>query len=200
MAEDVDLLHGGAMPLPPIKRSAATDRVSSEEDEARYQTVFARCDGSLAAPTAGLHFTPEILGRFLMSSLPSMSAQQLSSVKTEDVTQHQMHPSDSRLRRRQPRLSQRQSDCCRRNNNGASPRIGSTQNRNIQPIESETDIFIYPPFQFRIVDVLLTLHLPRSTLLMLVSAFAGRNLFCALTKAVRERYRFFSYGDCMLIL
>jgi S-adenosylmethionine:tRNA-ribosyltransferase-isomerase (queuine synthetase) len=78
LAEDVDLLHGGAMPLPPyIKRSAATDRRSSEEDEARYQTVLRRCDGSLAAPTAGLHFTQKFWRRFLMSSLPSMSAQQL---------------------------------------------------------------------------------------------------------------------------
>jgi S-adenosylmethionine:tRNA ribosyltransferase-isomerase len=73
---------------------------------------------------------------------------------------------------------------------------------NIQPIESETDIFIYPPFQFRVVDVLLTnFHLPRSTLLMLVSAFAGREFILrAYEEAVRERYRFFSYGDCMLIL
>jgi S-adenosylmethionine:tRNA ribosyltransferase-isomerase len=205
LAEDVDLLHGGAMPLPPyIKRSAATDRVSSEEDEARYQTVFARCDGSLAAPTAGLHFTPEILG-----TLPHVfitlhvGTATFRPVKTEDVTQHQMHPERFSIA---PEAATAIAKAERIVAVGTTTVrvLESVQRKigNIQPIESETDIFIYPPFQFRIVDVLLTnFHLPRSTLLMLVSAFAGRKFILrAYEEAVRERYRFFSYGDCMLIL
>ena len=132
LAEDVDLLHGGAMPLPPyIKRSAATDRLSSEEDEARYQTVFARCDGSLAAPTAGLHFTPEILG-----TLPSC-------LHYPPCRHSNFSSGQNRRRNAASNASgaildcaggshgyrKGRANCCRRNNNGASPRIGSTQNR-----------------------------------------------------------------------
>ena len=205
MSEDIDLLHGGAMPLPPyIKRSAVIDRRYRAEDETRYQTVFAKYEGSLAAPTAGLHFTPEIL-----ETIPHVfitlhvGTATFRPVKTEDVTQHQMHPE---------RFSIAPEAAAAIANAARIVAVGTTTARvlesvqrklgNIQPIESETDIFIYPPFQFRVVDVLLTnFHLPRSTLLMLVSAFAGREFILrAYEEAVRAPYRFFSYGDCMLIL
>ncbi|PYK79511.1 MAG: tRNA preQ1(34) S-adenosylmethionine ribosyltransferase-isomerase QueA [Verrucomicrobia bacterium] len=205
LAEDVDVQRGGAMPLPPyIKRSAVVDRRYREEDDARYQTVFAKHEGSLAAPTAGLHFTPEIL-----ETLPHVfitlhvGTATFRPVKTENVTQHQMHPE---------RFSIAPDAAAAIAKARQIVAVGTTTARvlesvhrtlaSIQPIEGETDIFIYPPFQFRVVDVLLTnFHLPRSTLLMLVSAFAGREFILrAYEEAVRARYRFFSYGDCMLIL
>jgi S-adenosylmethionine:tRNA ribosyltransferase-isomerase len=205
LSEDVDLQHGGAMPLPPyIKRSAVIDRRYRTEDEVRYQTVFAKHEGSLAAPTAGLHFTPQIL-----ATLPHVfvtlhvGTATFRPIKVEDITQHQMHPERFSI---SPDAAE---------GIGKAKHIvavGTTTVRvlesvqgslgKIQAGEGETNIFIYPPFQFRVVDVLLTnFHLPRSTLLMLVSAFADREFILrAYEEAVRERYRFFSYGDCMLIL
>jgi S-adenosylmethionine:tRNA ribosyltransferase-isomerase len=205
LEEDIDLLHGGAMPLPPyIKRSAVTDRRYSKEDSARYQTVFAKQDGSLAAPTAGLHFTPQIL-----AALPHVfitlhvGTATFRPVKTEDITQHRMHPE---------RFSISPAAATAITRAGRVVAVGTTTMRvlesvqrtfgRIQASETETSIFIYPPFEFRAVDVLLTnFHLPRSTLLMLVSAFATREFILrAYEEAVRAQYRFFSYGDCMLIL
>jgi S-adenosylmethionine:tRNA ribosyltransferase-isomerase len=205
LSDDIDLQHGGAMPLPPyIKRSAVVDRRYKAEDEARYQTVFAKYEGSLAAPTAGLHFTPQILG-----ALPHVfitlhvGMATFRPVKLEDITQHQMHPERFSI---SPGSAEAIATARR------IVAIGTTTVRvlesvkrrfgKIQASQGETNIFIYPPFQFRVVDVLLTnFHLPRSTLLMLVSAFAGREFILrAYEEAVRERYRFFSYGDCMLIL
>jgi S-adenosylmethionine:tRNA ribosyltransferase-isomerase len=204
MSDDIDLQHGGAMPLPPyIKRSAVVDRHEAE-DKARYQTVFAKYEGSLAAPTAGLHFTPQILG-----TLPHVfitlhvGTATFRPVKVEDITQHQMHPERFSI---SPDAAEAIAKAKR------VVAVGTTTVRvlesvqysfgKIQAAEGETNIFIYPPFEFRAVDVLLTnFHLPRSTLLMLVSAFAGREFILrAYEEAVRERYRFFSYGDCMLIL
>jgi S-adenosylmethionine:tRNA ribosyltransferase-isomerase len=205
LAEDVDLQRGGAMPLPPyIKRSAVIDRRYKEEDKARYQTVFARRGGSLAAPTAGLHFTPEIL-----ETLPHVfitlhvGTGTFRPVKSEDITRHAMHPERFSI---SPAAAE---TIAKRNRIVA---VGTTTVRVLESVhrrsgkieagESETNIFIYPPFEFRAVDVLLTnFHLPRSTLLMLVSAFGGREFILrAYEEAVRARYRFFSYGDCMLIL
>jgi len=166
--------------------------------------VFAKYEGSLAAPTAGLHFTPQILG-----SLPHVfitlhvGTATFRPVKVEDITEHQMHPERFAI----------SSDAAEAIANAKRVvAVGTTTVRvlesvqrsfgKIQAGEGETNIFIYPPFQFRVVDVLLTnFHLPRSTLLMLVSAFADREFILrAYEEAVRERYRFFSYGDCMLIL
>jgi S-adenosylmethionine:tRNA ribosyltransferase-isomerase len=213
LAEDVDLLHGGAMPLPPYikrpavastSRSAGFDCRHREEDEVRYQTVFAKYDGSLAAPTAGLHFTPEIL-----ATLPHVfitlhvGTATFRPVKTEDINKHQMHPERFSI---SPAAAKAITQADRVVAVGTTTVrvLESVQRKlgNVQPIESETDIFIYPPFQFRAVDVLLTnFHLPRSTLLMLVSAFADREFILrAYEEAVLQRYRFFSYGDCMLIL
>ena len=203
--EEIDLLHGGAMPLPPyIKRPAVIERRHSEEDTTRYQTAFAKYDGSLAAPTAGLHFTPEIL-----ASLPHVfvtlhvGTGTFRQVKSEEITEHRMHPERFSIL---PAAAETMAKADR------VVAVGTTTVRvlesvyrksgEIQAGESETAIFIYPPFQFRVVNVLLTnFHLPRSTLLMLVSAFAGREFILrAYEEAVLENYRFFSYGDCMLIL
>lgn len=205
LSDDVDLQHGGAMPLPPyIKRSAVIDRRYRTEDEARYQTVFAKYEGSLAAPTAGLHFTPQILSTLSHVFITlHVGTATFRPVKMEDITQHQMHP--ERFSISVP--SAEAIATARR-----IVAVGTTTVRVLESVErrfgkiqvgeGETNIFIYPPFRFRVVDVLLTnFHLPRSTLLMLVSAFAGREFILhAYEEAVRERYRFFSYGDCMLIL
>jgi S-adenosylmethionine:tRNA ribosyltransferase-isomerase len=204
LSEDVDLQHGGAMPLPPyIKRSAVIDH-SKAEDEARYQTVFAKYEGSLAAPTAGLHFTPQILATLSHAFVTlHVGTATFRPVKLEDITQHQMHPERFSI---SPDAAEAIAKARR------IVAVGTTTVRVLESVErrfgkiqasqGETNIFIYPPFKFRVVDVLLTnFHLPRSTLLMLVSAFAGREFILrAYKEAVRERYRFFSYGDCMLIL
>src|SRR5437870_10775169 len=196
MSDDIDLQHGGAMPLPPyIKRPAIVGPRYRAEDEARYQTVFAECEGSLAAPTAGLHFTPQILG-----SLPHVfitlhvGTATFRPVKMEDITQHQMHPERFSI---SPDAAEAIANAKRVVAVGTTTvRVLESVQRSfgkIQAGEGETNIFIYPPFQFRVVDVLLTiLHFRRSTLLMLVSAFADREFILrAYEKAVGERYRFF---------
>lgn len=197
--KDIDLYSGGSMPLPPYIR-----RDSDIEDAARYQTVFAQAPGALAAPTAGLHFTSEILNEIPHTFVTlHVGTGTFLPVRSENVTEHRMHAE---------RFSISSSAAGRINSAGRIVAVGTTVVRvlesaertdgNLVPQEGSTDIFIYPPFQFRAVDVLLTnFHLPRSTLLMLVSAFAGREfLLRAYQEAICERYRFYSYGDCMLIL
>jgi S-adenosylmethionine:tRNA ribosyltransferase-isomerase len=196
---DIDLYSGGSIPLPPYIR-----RDSNVEDAARYQTVFAHAPGALAAPTAGLHFTPEILNEIPHTFVTlHVGTGTFLPVRSENVTEHRMHAE---------RFSISPSAAGRINSVGRIVAVGTTVVRvlesaertdgNLVGQEGSTDIFIYPPHQFRAVDVLLTnFHLPRSTLLMLVSAFAGREfLLRAYQEAIRERYRFYSYGDCMLIL
>ena len=196
-----DLDRHGAMPIPPY-----LNRASDTADRERYQTVYAREKGSVAAPTAGLHFTREIL-----SSLPHafvtlhVGAGTFRPVKSEDLSAHKMH-------REYYELSDKTAgDINRtRDSGGRIIAVGTTTLRvlesqpagELQAIRGSTDIFIRPPYQFQCVDSLLTnFHLPGSTLLMLVSAFAGRDLILhAYAEAVREEYRFFSYGDCMLIV
>src|SRR4029077_3871641 len=197
--EDVDLYSGGSMPLPPYIR-----RESDTKDAARYQTVFANTPGALAAPTAGLHFTAEIL-----SEIPHIfvtlhvGTGTFLPVRSENIAEHRMHAE---------RFSISHSAAGRINEAERIAAVGTTVVRVLQAArrkdgklkaqEGITDIFIYPPYRFHAVDVLLTnFHLPHSTLLMLVSAFAGREfLLRAYQEAIRERYRFYSYGDCMLIL
>jgi S-adenosylmethionine:tRNA ribosyltransferase-isomerase len=199
LSEDVDLYSGGSMPLPPYIR-----RESNTDDTTRYQTVFAHTPGALAAPTAGLHFTPEIL-----SDVPHIfvtlhvGTGTFLPVRSENIAEHRMHAE---------RFSISHSAANRINEAERIAAVGTTVVRVLQAARREdgklkeqngiTDIFIYPPYRFHAVDVLLTnFHLPRSTLLMLVSAFAGRDfLLRAYQEAIRERYRFYSYGDCMLIL
>ena len=198
LEEDVDLYSGGAMPLPPY-----IERPSDAEDISRYQTVFAREPGAVAAPTAGLHFTPEML-RDLPHTFVTLHVGPgtFRPVKSENIAEHKMHAEQFSISHEAARKI---------DNAQRIVAIGTTTVRVLESARREdqiaaqrgsTDIFIYPPFEFRMVDALLTnFHLPRSTLLMLVSAFAGREFVLrAYTEAIRERYRFFSYGDCMLIL
>lgn len=199
LSEDIDLYSGGSMPLPPYIR-----RESDVEDAARYQTVFAHTPGALAAPTAGLHFTPEILSQIPHTFVTlHVGTGTFLPVRSENITQHRMHAE---------RFSILASAAGRINDAERIAAVGTTvvrvlesarrENGKLIAQEGSTDIFIYPPYRFRAVDVLLTnFHLPRSTLLMLVSAFAGREfLLRAYQQAIRERYHFYSYGDCMLIL
>jgi S-adenosylmethionine:tRNA ribosyltransferase-isomerase len=207
--EDVDLYTGGFMPLPPY-----INRPSDENDSARYQTVFAYAAGAIAAPTAGLHFTPEILNEIPHSFVTlHVGPGTFLPVRSENITEHRMHAE---------RFSISQEAARNINDARRIVAVGTTvvrvletvaldtrllkavkfNKRQIVPQSGQTDLFIYPPFAFRVIDALLTnFHLPRSTLLMLVSAFAGREfLLRAYEEAIRERYRFYSYGDCMLIL
>lgn len=208
----------GEVPLPPyIRRTGGGPR---EEDKQRYQTVFALPPGSVAAPTAGLHFTTALLeqlrarggqvGYVTLHVGPGTFA----PVKTETVAEHRMHAERYELDERTARMVNTAKETRRR-----VIAVGTTTVRVLESVAARhqgkltaesgrTGIFIYPPYDFRIVDGLLTnFHLPCSTLLMLVSAFAapgemrGREIILsAYDEAIRERYRFFSYGDAMLIL
>ncbi len=196
---ELNLDEGGAVPLPPYMRRAA-----DAQDEERYQTVFARRPGAVAAPTAGLHFTAKML-RSLPHTFVTLhvGAGTFAPVKAETITEHRMHAE---------RFSISASAAGAINAATRIVAIGTTSVRVLEAAvrekgkliaqEGSTDIFIHPPKQLHHVDALLTnFHLPRSTLLMLVSAFAGREFVLrAYGEAVRERYRFYSYGDCMLIL
>src|SRR5262245_9417567 len=200
--KDVDVYAGGSMPLPPY-----VSRPSDETDAARYQTVFAREAGAIAAPTAGLHFTSEILNEISHTFVTlHVGPGTFLPVRSDNITEHRMHAE---------RFSISPEAADKINNAQSIVAVGTTAMRVLETAtrktklshkvdaqSGETDLFIYPPFAFRIVDALLTnFHLPRSTLLMLVSAFAGREFILrAYKEALRERYRFYSYGDCMLIL
>ncbi len=198
-APDLDAI--GVPPLPPY-----LGREAEPGDRERYQTVYARAEaGAIAAPTAGLHFTPEILGRIPHVCLTlQVGAGTFLPVKAEDITQHHMHRENYEI-----------SAAAAATINAAKRvvAIGTTSLRVLESCERDaagrvlaqagsTDIFIHPPTQIRHAQALLTnFHLPKSTLMMLISAMAGRErILAAYAEAVRERYRFFSYGDCMLIL
>lgn len=195
--EEPDLERYGTVPVPPyLKRDA------DAEDEGRYQTVYAKSDGSVAAPTAGLHFTGEILARIPHAFVTlHVGAGTFLPVKTEKVADHVMHEERYEISGEAAQAI---------NKARRVVAVGTTVTRVLEsqppgPIGAcagRTSIFIHPPFEFRRVGALLTnFHLPGSTLLMLVSAFAGHDLIRrAYGSAVSERYRFFSYGDCMLIL
>jgi len=179
-------------------------RDSDNADLDRYQTTFAREEGAIAAPTAGLHFTPEMLAKLNHDFLTlHVGVGTFRPVKAEIITDHEMHSEKFAL----------SSDVAEKIN--SAPRVtavGTTVTRVLESLgrenpqltahTGETDIFIYPGFSFNVIDRLLTnFHLPMSTLIMLVSAFAGKKLILeAYKQAVAEKYRFYSYGDCMLIL
>ena len=201
----------GPPPLPPyIERRNASD-LQNTKDRERYQTCFATEPGAIAAPTAGLHFTPEILteienrGIDILEVTLHVGLGTFSSIDQEDIRKHKMHAeffSVSSQTLRQLQVYQ--------NNNKQMINVGTTSVRvletlvrqNFQDSSGWTDIFIYPPCKFTMTDGLLTnFHLPKSTLMLLVSAFCGREfLLSSYQHAVAEKYRFFSYGDCMLIL
>jgi S-adenosylmethionine:tRNA ribosyltransferase-isomerase len=208
---DIDLYLHGSMPLPPY-----IGRESDSADSERYQTVFAQSPGAIAAPTAGLHFTPEMLSEIPHAFITlHVGPGTFRPVHSENVVEHQMHAESFSISAEAAQ---------KLNNAGRIVAVGTTTVRVLETIaqgtrmlkafklprsgmeivaqEGETDLFVYPPFEFRAVDALLTnFHLPRSTLLMLGSAFAGREfLLRAYAEAIREQYRFYSYGDCMLIL
>lgn len=194
-----NLFEGGAIPLPPY-----IERPSDPSDVERYQTVFAETPGAIAVPTAGLHFTPEILAALPHTFVTlHVGAGTFQPVKTAAIVDHHMH---------EERFSISESAASAIKAAQRIVAVGTTTVRvlesaarrdgNVMEQDGATDIFIHPPAEIRHVDRLLTnFHLPRSTLLMLVSAFAGREfLLAAYAEAIRERYRFYSYGDCMLIL
>ncbi len=195
----------GKTPLPPYIKEEL-------QDQERYQTVYSRALGSAAAPTAGLHFTQELLEKIRKKGVEEafvtlhVGLGTFRPVKSEEVTEHHMH---SEL----CMLSQETADLLNatRKRGGRIICVGTTSCRTLESLVGEdgsfspgskwTDIFIYPGYRFRAMDALITnFHLPESTLVMLVSAFAGReHILNAYREAVRERYRFFSFGDAMLI-
>ena len=195
----------GQMPLPPY----ITKRL---EDRERYQTVYARTEGSAAAPTAGLHFTEEILaalrsrGTEIAEVTLHVGLGTFRPVKAEAITDHLMHAEEFFIDGETAERINR-----RRAAGGRIIAVGTTACRVLEsvtdeqgivhPMHGETGIFIYPGYRFRAVDALITnFHLPESTLIMLVSALAGKeSIMNAYEVAVRERYRFFSFGDCMFI-
>ena len=211
----LDLLERyGHPPLPPyIQRSAISDQQSAE-DRKRYQTVFARAPGAVAAPTAGLHFTPE-----LFHTLESQGIHRtfitlhvgLGTFRPVTTTRAEDHHMEAERYTISEETASRIT--VTRQAGGRIIAVGSTSTRTLETVAAEhdgqivaaagrTNLFILPSYHFRAVDALITnFHLPRSTLLMMVSAFAGRDLILrAYAEAIRERYRFYSYGDAMLIL
>lgn len=206
LAEALD--RYGEVPLPPYVQHRAT-----EEDRERYQTVYARERGSVAAPTAGLHFTPGLLaaleakGVRIVRLVLHVGVGTFRPVETDDPAQHRMHsewyhvPADAAAALNEIRAG-----------GGSIWAVGTTVTRTLETVTDEsavihagegwTDIFIRPPYRYRAVDHLVTnFHLPRSTLLMLVAAFAGYDLMMqAYREAIDGGYRFFSYGDAMLII
>jgi S-adenosylmethionine:tRNA ribosyltransferase-isomerase len=199
---DLDLF--GEMPIPPYFH-----RPADAMDKERYQTVYAKDPGSVAAPTAGLHFTQEILAGLPHAFLTlHVGAGTFHPVKTDDLSEHHMHLEHYTL----PQETAERINATKASG-GRIIAVGTTTTRVLEsqpgsphdPLiaaTSSTDIFIRPPHQFQRIDALLTnFHLPESTLLMLISALAGRELiFEAYAEAIKEKYRFFSYGDCMLIV
>jgi S-adenosylmethionine:tRNA ribosyltransferase-isomerase len=195
-AAPIDLDVAGKMPLPPYM-----DREPDSEDAHRYQTVFARSRGAVAAPTAGLHFTHEMLAAVPHAFITlHVGVGTFRPVQVENIQEHRMHSE---------RYAVTSEAAEKVNAASRVVAVGTTTTRVLESLgrpltatEGETSIFIHPPYSFRAVDVLLTnFHLPKSTLLMLVSAFARREFVLrAYEEAIQKRYRFFSYGDCMLIL
>lgn len=196
----------GKMPLPPyIKEELA--------DQERYQTVYSKAVGSAAAPTAGLHFTTELLEKIREKGVTTafvtlhVGLGTFRPVKAEDITEHHMHSELCMLSQETAEILN-----ATRKAGGRIICVGTTSCRTLESLVNEdgsfeakakwTDIFIYPGYRFKAMDGLVTnFHLPESTLLMLVSAFSSReNIMAAYREAVKERYRFFSFGDAMVIV
>lgn len=196
----------GQMPLPPYITHTL-------KDKNRYQTVYAKYEGSAAAPTAGLHFTEELFrkledkGVIIANVTLHVGLGTFRPVKVEDVKEHHMHSEYFRI---EPSEAKKINDA--KAAGGRIVCVGTTSCRTIESAadetgilragEADTEIFIYPGYNFKILDVLVTnFHLPESTLVMLVSALAGKDrIMTAYAEAVKEKYRFFSFGDAMMIL
>jgi len=201
----------GFPPLPPyIKRD--DDLETASADRLRYQTVYARQAGAIAAPTAGLHFTDQLIERLKQASICfayltlHTGTATFKPITTENIEDHEMHPEAFSLDEQNARIINSTKD-----KGGRVIAVGTTSTRaletaavgsGIEPFDGVTELFIQPGYEFKIVDAMITnFHLPRSTLLALVAAFAGLEQILAVYKhAVEERYRFFSYGDAMLII
>lgn len=195
----------GQIPLPPYIRTPLTD-------PDRYQTVYAKVNGSVAAPTAGLHFTPELLKKLEEKGVKlefvtlHIGLDTFRPVRTDDPTQHPIHTEYGEISREVAELINHARRAGKR-----VVAIGTStvrllelagQKHEVQPYAGWVDLFILPGHQFKVVDAMVTnFHLPRSTTIMLVSAFTGKDfLFAAYKEAVRNQYRFYSFGDAMLIL
>lgn len=209
----LDVLHrNGNIPLPPyIERKIQSDELNKLDFE-RYQTVYARDEGSVAAPTAGLHFTQDILKKLADKGVEikyvtlNVGLGTFRPVKCENVLEHKMHSEAFEIS---------EDTACAVNKAKRAGRkiiaVGTTTVRTLEtaykqfgevkPCRSASELFIYPPYEFKVVDNLITnFHLPKSTLLMLVSALAGKEfIFEAYREAIEQKYRFYSYGDCMYI-
>ena len=197
----------GHMPLPPY-----IAREDEQLDQSRYQTVYAEKEGAVAAPTAGLHFTDSLLAQLDAQGVHRaavtlhVGAGTFQPVRTDNIEDHHMHAEYLEVDEQVCRAV----DACRARG-GRVVAVGTTAVRSLEsaacgkgrvaPMTGDTDIFIYPGYRFRVVDALVTnFHLPESTLVMLVSAFAGREaVLAAYAEAIAQRYRFFSYGDAMFL-
>lgn len=195
----------GEMPLPPY----ITHKL---QDKTRYQTVYAKYDGSAAAPTAGLHFTKELLAEIEDMGVKiayvtlHVGLGTFRPVKEENILEHHMHSEHYQVTQETADVINRTKE-----NGGRVICVGTTSCRTVESAADEsgkvqagcgdTEIFIYPGYRFKVLDCLITnFHLPESTLVMLVSALAGReNVLSAYEKAIEEKYRFFSFGDCMFV-
>jgi S-adenosylmethionine:tRNA ribosyltransferase-isomerase len=207
---DTAIASQGEMPLPPY---IAGKRKADPQDTSDYQTIFAAHEGSVAAPTAGLHFTPELFAHLAQKGVDQeyvtlhVGAGTFLPVAVDNTETHRMHPEFAtlsahaaehlnRVRRERGRVAAVGTTSLRTLESAATP------DGAIHPFAAETDIFITPGYSFKAVDVLLTnFHLPRSTLFMLVSAFCSlETMKAAYAEAIRERYRFYSYGDACLLM
>ena len=209
----LDILHRvGNIPLPPyIERKMTSDELKKLDFE-RYQTVYARNEGSVAAPTAGLHFTQDILKKLSEKGVKigyvtlNVGIGTFRPVKCENVSDHKMDSESFEISKETADLINKA-----KAEGKKIVAVGTTTVRTletaykqfgcIKACKSASELFIYPPYEFKVIDKLITnFHLPKSTLLMLVSALAGKDfIFKAYEEAIKERYRFYSYGDCMFI-
>lgn len=209
----MEVLHrNGHIPLPPyIERKLETDDIKKLDFE-RYQTVYAKDEGSVAAPTAGLHFTDEILEKLKNKGVEiayvtlNVGLGTFRPVKCENILEHKMHSETFEISEETAKKINTAKE-----NGKKLVAVGTTTVRTletayqkfgcIKACHDDSELFIYPPYEFKVIDELITnFHLPKSTLLMLVSAFAGKNfIFKAYNEAIKNKYRFFSYGDCMFI-
>ncbi|PID42240.1 MAG: tRNA preQ1(34) S-adenosylmethionine ribosyltransferase-isomerase QueA [Proteobacteria bacterium] len=192
----------GHMPLPPY-----IDRADVEADRERYQTVFGVREGAVAAPTAGLHFDSELIDRIKNRGVDiafvtlHVGAGTFQPVRVENVLEHEMHQEWIEVSESVCQQIKKTKACGGRVVSVGTTSVRCLETANGKPFSGDTDIFIYPGYRFNTVDAMITnFHLPRSTLLMLVSAFAGmENVKNAYEQAINEKYRFFSYGDAMFI-
>ncbi len=209
----LDVLHrNGHIPLPPYIERKLADEDLKKLDFERYQTVYAKDEGSVAAPTAGLHFTKEILEKLQAKGVEiiyvtlNVGMGTFRPVKCENILDHKMHSETFEITEEAARKINEA-----KKNGKKIIAVGTTSVRTLETVykkygevracKDHSELFIYPPYEFGVVDELITnFHLPKSTLLMLVSALAGKDfIFEAYKEAIDNKYRFFSYGDCMFI-